>query len=86
MEGPVELHRITTSPEKISIVKCLFDPCEVTFCPKYLHAKCKTNYCGCTAVFYDRNGNVIKDCEGTQCNVSKLSYIGFFNSNHAIIL
>ncbi|XP_072039473.1 uncharacterized protein [Amphiura filiformis] len=44
-------------------VDCFANPCEVNSCTAYPNARCVANYCGgCRALFYDVNGNPIREC------------------------
>ncbi|XP_078588091.1 uncharacterized protein LOC144869079 [Branchiostoma floridae x Branchiostoma japonicum] len=50
----------TLCPPGVDVVNCFADPCQVTKCPAYPAATCRSNYCGgCNAVFFDANGNKV---------------------------
>ncbi|XP_033115813.1 neurogenic locus notch homolog protein 1-like [Anneissia japonica] len=51
----------TVCPDGTPPDTCLFDPCHVAKCPKNPDARCSSNYCGCIAEYYDKDGTMV-DC------------------------
>ena len=53
-----------TCPDCTAPVQCLVDPCDVTTCPAFPEAKCRSDFCGgCNAHFFIRKREVTAKCQ-----------------------